>query len=137
MSEHSSSEFTDASISGTYTMTATLKPYVKFGGPQIGSGELHYDGQGNVSGRVVNFGVPADLKGTYHVNPDGTGTSSYTTTAESGAMTTGETKFRIVNTQEIEFESKDSLNRDWSSAATLTQTKDNGVFGTLRKKAQL
>jgi hypothetical protein len=71
-------EFTDASIKGTYTVSASLKPYVKFGGPQVGSGELRYDGRGNVSRHVVNFGVPADLQGTYHVNPDGTGTSSYT-----------------------------------------------------------
>jgi len=115
-------------------MTATLKPYVKFGGPQVGSGTLHYDGLGAVSGRVVNFGVPADLKGTYHVNPDGTGSSSFTTTAESGATASGETKFRIVNAREVEFESKDSQNRDWASAATVTQTNDNGVVGTLRKE---
>lgn len=131
-----SREFSDASIDGTYTVSASLKPYVKFGGPQVGSGELRYDGQGNVSGHVVTFGVPADLKGTYHVNPDGTGTSSYTTTTESGVATSSETKFRILNADEIEFESKGSANRDWASAATVTQSQDNGVFGTLRKKTE-
>src|SRR5216683_587735 len=45
----SSLPYSDASINGTYTMTAMLKPYVKFGGPQIASGELHYDGLGAVS----------------------------------------------------------------------------------------
>ncbi len=135
MSASSSAVYSDASLSGTYILTATLKPYVKFGGPQVGSGELRYDGQGNVSGHVVNFGVLADLKGTYHVNPDGIGTSAYTTTAESGTAN-GETRFRIVNAKEIEFESKDSPNRDWASAATVTQTKDNGVVGTLRKKVE-
>ena len=61
--------------------------------------------------------------------------SAYTTTAESGTAN-GETRFRIVNAEEIEFESKDSPNRDWASAATVTQTKDNGVVGTLRKKVE-
>jgi hypothetical protein len=131
-----SGEFSDASIDGTYTVNASLKPYVKFGGPQVGSGELRYDGQGNVSGHVIYFGVTSDLKGTYHVNSDGTGTSSYTTTTESGITTSGETKFRIVNADEVEFESKGSENRDWASAATVTQSRDNGVFGTLRRKSE-
>src|SRR5258708_30484318 len=105
MSASSSTVYSDASLSGTYILTATLKPYVKFGGPQVGSGELRYDGQGNVSGHVVNFGVPADLKGTYHANPDGTGTSAYMTPAESGIENV-ETRFRIVTARKIEFDTK-------------------------------
>ena len=45
-------------------------------------------------------------------------------------------QFRIVNADEIEFESRGSANREWESAATLTQSDDNGVFGTLRKTTQ-
>ena len=129
------SEFTDASIKGTYSVSGSLKPYVKFGGPPVVSGELNYDGRGNVVGHVVNFGVPADLIGTYQVKPDGTGTSTYTTTTQTGASAKGAMKFRIVNEGEIEFESEGSPNKDWASAATLSQSEDNGVFGTMHRKA--
>ena len=71
MRTQSAEGFSDSSLTGTWLMRATLKPYVKFGGPQVGSGKLRFDGHGNVSGQVVNFGVPADLKGTYHVGSDG------------------------------------------------------------------
>jgi hypothetical protein len=130
---HSAEGFSDSSLRGTWLMTATLKPYVKFGGPQVGSGKLRFDGHGNVSGQVVNFGVPADLMGTYHVDSDGSGTIDYTTAAPSNVVNNGQTRFRIVSADELDFQSKDSPNRDWASAAKVMESKDNGVVGTLRR----
>jgi hypothetical protein len=109
------------------------KAIVKFGGPQVGSGKLRFDGHGNVSGQVVNFGVPVDLMGTYHVDSDGSGTIDFTTAEPSSVVNNGQTRFRIVSADELEFQSKDSPNRDWASAATVIESKDNGVVGTLRR----
>lgn len=133
MRTQSAEGFSDSSLTGTWLMRATLKPYVKFGGPRVGSGKLRFDGHGNVSGQVVNFGVPADLKGTYHVDSDGTGTIDYTTAEPSSVVNNGQTRFRIVSADELEFQSKDSPNGDWASAATVIESKDNGVVGTLRR----
>jgi hypothetical protein len=133
MKSQSAEGFSDASLRGTWLMSATLKPYVKFGGPQVSSGKLRFDGYGNVSGKIVNFGVPADLKGTYHMDSDGTGTIDYATAAPSNVVNKGQTRFRIVSADELEFQSKDSPNRDWASAATVIESKDNGVIGTLRR----
>lgn len=131
---HASGQFSNANIKGSYVMAATLKPYVKFGGPQVGSGKLHFDGQGKVLGQVTSFGVLADLKGTYEVDPDGTGTIRYTMTTESGQATNGQTRLRIVNSDEIEFQG--SASRDWESAATATQSGNNAMQGTLRRTAE-
>lgn len=131
-----SAKLSNANVNGTYVMTATLKPYVKFGGPQVASGKLKFDGQGNVSGHVTSFGVPADLKGTYEVDSDGAGTIQYTATTQSGQVTNGQTRLRVISPNEIEFEPIASANRDWESAATTTRSGNNPMQGKLRKIAE-
>lgn len=43
--------FSDKSLLGPYKLTATISPYTKFGGgPQLGSGEVNFDGARKLSG---------------------------------------------------------------------------------------
>jgi hypothetical protein len=80
--------FANASITGTYALIDTGRTGGQFPKAQAGIGVVHYDGNGNFSGRAFQdvplFGkqlfVEAQLSGTYAVQPDGTGTSKLTIT---------------------------------------------------------
>lgn len=130
--------FSDESLNGTYTLSATISPYVKFArGPQIITGEVTFDNRGNVSGTVAYFGEPADLNGIYQVNPDGTGRMSYRTVARSdGATAKTELNFRIRTADEIEVESQraHANARDWASQQNVIESGEGGVVGETKRK---
>ena len=71
---------TNATLKGTFSQRGTgviIAPQ-SIAGPMANVGTLTFDGRGAVTGTVVNSlngtTVPATEKGTYHVNPDCTGT---------------------------------------------------------------
>src|SRR5712692_8075744 len=77
--------YSNASVAGKYRITSTVKPYVKFaGGPKIGTGEVTFDGRGNLSGQQIFEDQRGTIRGTYEIEPDGTGTMSLITTLEDG-----------------------------------------------------
>jgi hypothetical protein len=69
--------FTTASLKGTYGWNSVAFVNSSTSQPAAGAGLMVFDGQGNISGHYSgNFlGTPItqDYKGTYSVNPDGSG----------------------------------------------------------------
>ena len=71
---------TNATLNGTFSQrgTGVIIAPASIAGPMANVGTLTFDGHGVVTGTVVNSlngtTVPATEKGTYHVNPDCTGT---------------------------------------------------------------
>ena len=71
---------TNATLQGTYSQrgTGVIIAPASIAGPTANVGTLTFDGRGAITGTVVNSlngtTVPATEKGTYHVNPDCTGT---------------------------------------------------------------
>ena len=71
---------TNATLNGTFSQrgTGVIIAPPSIAGPMANVGTLTFDGRGAVAGTVVNSLngtiVPATEKGTYHVNPDCTGT---------------------------------------------------------------
>lgn len=89
--QHIPPHYSQQSLQGSYAMKSTNKAYVKFaGGPQIGSGNLHFDGRGHFTGNENYFGEPEKLNGTYQINPDGSGSAQVTARNSDGQITQGE-----------------------------------------------
>ena len=71
---------TNATLNGSFSQrgTGVIIAPPSIAGPMANVGTLTFDGRGAVTGTVVNSlngtTVPATEKGTYHVNPDCTGT---------------------------------------------------------------
>ena len=71
---------TNATLNGTFSQkgTGVIVSPPALAGPMANVGTLTFDGSGGLTGTVVNSLngtiVPATEKGTYHVNPDCTGT---------------------------------------------------------------
>ena len=133
---HREAAYSDASVIGTYRLTSTIKPYVKFaGGPKIGEGEVSFDGRGNLSGRQVFLGQNGTIRGTYQIEPDGTGTASMITALEDGNTSESALALQIQNDKQIKFVS-DGLERhgDWVSVQSLIAHGQPGLQGVLEKE---
>src|SRR5229473_8633322 len=104
---HRAATYSDASVTGKYRITSTVKPYVKFaGGPKIGTGEVTFDGRGNLSGRETFEGQQGTIRGTYEIAPDGTGTASIFTALEDGTSSESALALQIQNYTRIKFVSQ-------------------------------
>lgn len=128
--------YCDASVVGKYRLTSTVKPYVKFaGGPKIGEGEIVFDGHGNFAGRQVFLGQPGTIRGTYQIEPDGTGTASMTTVLEDGTTSESPLALQIQNDKQIKFVSAGlSQHGDWVSVQSLMAHGQPGLQGVLEKE---
>ena len=128
-------EFSDASLSGTYLSWTTFKAYVKFaGGPRIASGEIQFDGRGGLSGHGTYFNEKFELRGTYEVHPDGTGSASYIATDSTGHTDQVDLDFQIVGRDKVKFQSRGWENRDWSSVESQMQSNRAGLVGEWLRK---
>lgn len=125
--------FSDKTLLGKYKLTATISPYAKFGGgPQLGSGEVNFDGAGKLSGWQTYWGQAARLKlsGTYHVNPDGIGEARITVASQGGGANTTALALRVENADRVRFAAQGArVSGDWSSANVLEQDAQGGVTG--------
>jgi hypothetical protein len=133
---HEAVAYSNASVIGKYRLTSTVKPYVKFaGGPQIGEGEVVFDGRGNLSGRQVFLGEHGTIRGTYQIEPDGTGTASMTTALEDGTTSESALALQIQNHKQIKFVSEGlPQHGDWVSVQSLISHGQPGLQGVLEKE---
>jgi len=107
------------------------------GCPAIGSGEIKFDGLGNLSGHGTYFDEVDTLAGTYQVNPDGTGTAIIESRPAKGASTKGAITFQIKSEKEVSFVSQGlpvDRERDWASAGSLQTSAEGGIAGVMRKQ---
>jgi hypothetical protein len=128
--------YSNASVIGKYRMTSTVKPYVKFaGGPKVGEGEVVFDGLGNLAGSQVFLGQPGTIRGTYHIEPDGTGTASMVTALQDSSTTESTLALQIQNDQQIKFVSEGlPQHGDWVSVQSLIAHGQPGLQGVLEKE---
>jgi len=128
--------YSDASVIGKYRLTSTVKPYVKFaGGPKIGEGEVVFDGRGNLSGRQVFLDQHGTIRGTYHIEADGTGTASMTTTLDDGSTSDSALALQLQGDQQIKFVSEGlPQHGDWVSVQSLIEHGQPGLQGVLAKE---
>ena len=128
--------YSNASVIGKYRMASTVKPYVKFaGGPKIGDGEVAFDGRGNLAGRQVYLGQHGIIRGTYKIEPDGTGTASMTTALEDGTTSESALALQIQNDKQIKFVSEGlPQHGDWVSVQSLIAHGQPGLQGVLEKE---
>jgi hypothetical protein len=133
---HRAPSYSNASVAGKYRITSTVKPYVKFaGGPKIGSGEVTFDGRGNLSGRETFEGQPGTIGGTYEIEPDGSGTASMITTLEDGTSSETALALQIQNETQIKFVSQGlPQHSDWVSVQSLIAHGQAGLQGVLEKE---
>jgi hypothetical protein len=133
---HRAPNYSNASVAGKYRITSTVKPYVKFaGGPKIGTGEVMFDGRGNLSGRQIFEGQPGTIRGTYEIEPDGTGTASMTTALEDGSSSESALALQIQNDKQIKFVSQGlPQHTDWVSVQSLIAHGQGGLQGVLEKE---
>ena len=133
---HRAPTYSNASVAGKYRTTSTLKPYVKFaGGPKMGDGEIFFDGQGNLFGQQIFLGESETVRGTYKINPDGSGTADVTTTLEDGSRSESALTLQIQNDAQIRFVSAGlRLSSDWISGNELMATGQAGVSGLLERE---
>jgi hypothetical protein len=128
--------YSNASVIGKYRMTSTVKPYVKFaGGPKIGEGEVVFDGRGNFGGGQVFLGQRGTIRGTYQIEPDGTGTASMTTVLEDGTTSESALALQIQNDKQIKFVSEGlPQHGDWVSVQSLIAHGQPGLQGVLERE---
>ena len=133
---HRAPTYSAASVAGKYRITSTVKPYVKFaGGPKIGTGEITFDGRGNLSGREIFEGQPGTIRGTYEIEPDGTGTASMTTTLEDGGSSESALALQIQNNNQVKFVSQGlPQHGDWVSVQSLIAHGQAGLQGVFEKE---
>ncbi len=133
---HRAPTYSSASVAGKYRITSTVKPYVKFaGGPKIGTGEVTFDGRGNLSGQETFEGQQGTIRGTYEIEPDGTGTASMTTTLEDGNPSESALALQIQNDNQIKFVSQGlPQHGDWVSVQSLIAHGQEGLQGVLEKE---
>ena len=133
---HRAPTYSNASVNGKYRITSTVKPYVKFaGGPKIGTGEVTFDGRGNLSGRETFEGQRGTIRGTYEIEPDGTGTASMITTLEDGTSSESALALQIQNDHQIKFVSEGlPQHSDWVSVQSLIAHGQAGLQGVLEKE---
>jgi hypothetical protein len=133
---HRAPSYSNASVAGKYRITSTVKPCVKFaGGPKIGSGEVTFDGRGNLSGRETFEGRQGTIRGTYEIEPDGTGTASMITTLEDGTSSETALALQIQNDHQIKFVSEGlPQHSDWVSVQSLIAHGQAGLQGVLEKE---
>ncbi len=133
---HRAPTYSNASVVGKYRITSTVKPYVKFaGGPKIGTGEVTFDGRGNLSGRQTFEGQQGTIRGTYEIEPDGTGAASITTTLEDGSSAGSALALQIQNDNQIKFVSQGlPQHGDWVSVQSLIAHGQAGLQGVFEKE---
>jgi hypothetical protein len=133
---HRAHSYSNASVVGKYRITSTVKPYVKFaGGPKIGSGELTFDGRGNLSGRETFESQQRTIRGTYEIEPDGTGTASLITALEDGSSSESALALQIQNDHQIKFVSEGlPQHSDWVSVQSLIAHGQAGLQGVLERE---
>jgi hypothetical protein len=133
---HRAPSYSNASVAGKYRITSTVKPYVKFaGGPKIGTGEVTFDGRGNLSGRQIFEGQQGTIRGTYEIEPDGTGTASMITALEDGSSSESALALQIQNDNQIKFVSQGlPQHGDWVSVQSLIAHGQAGLQGVLEKE---
>lgn len=133
---HRDVDYSNASVAGKYRLTSTIKPYVQFaGGPKIGTGEVTLDGRGNLSGRQIFQGQQGTIRGTYEIEPDGTGTASMITALEDGSSFGSELSLQIQNDKQIKFVSQGlPQHGDWVSVQSLIAHGQAGLQGVLEKE---
>ncbi len=133
---HRAATYSDASVTGKYRITSTVKPYVKFaGGPKIGTGEVTFDGRGNLSGQQIFEDQRGTIRGTYEIEPDGTGTMSLITTLEDGTSSESALALQIQNENQIKFVSQGlPQHGDWVSVQSLIAHGQAGLQGILEKE---
>ncbi len=123
-------------MAGKYRITSTIKPYVKFaGGPKIGSGEVVFDGRGNLSGRQIFQGQQGTIRGTYEIEPDGAGSASLITTLVDGTSSESALSLQIQNDKQIKFVSQGlPQHGDWVSVQSLIAQGQAGLQGIFEKE---
>ena len=133
---HRAPTYFNASVAGKYRITSTVKPYVKFaGGPKISSGEIRFDGRGNLSGRETFEGQQGTIRGTYAIEPDGTGTASIISALEDGTSSESALALQIQNDTQIKFVSQGlPQHGDWVSVQSLIAHGQAGLQGVLEKE---
>jgi hypothetical protein len=127
--------YSTESIYGHYRMSATVKPYIKFGGPDVGAGDFYFDGAGNLKGNETWFGQKVILTGKYQVFPDGKGSANLRAVSGSGGTAASALKItlEIRSPQEVWFATDDTLNFDYESAGALQARGQSGVTGRFTK----
>jgi hypothetical protein len=75
-----------------------------------------------------------EIRGTYEVRPDGTGSASYTATNSAGHTDRVDLDFQIVSHDKIKFQSSGWENRDWSSVESQMQSNRAGLVGEWLRK---
>lgn len=133
---HRAPAYSNASVAGKYRITSTVKPYVKFaGGPKIGSGEVTFDGRGNLSGRETFEGQQGTIRGTYEIELDGTGTASMITALEDGTSSETALALQIQNDHQIKFVSEGlPQHSDWVSVQSLIAHGQAGLQGIFERE---
>ena len=128
--------YSDASVSGKYRLTSTVKPYVKFaGGPKIGEGEIDFDGQGNLSGRQIFLGEAGTVRGTYRIETDGSGRAWMATALADGTTSESALALQIQNDKQIKFVSQGlPQHDDWVSVQSLIAHDQPGLQGVFEKE---
>ena len=102
----------------------------------MGDGEIFFDGQGNLSGQQVFLDEPETIRGTYHINPDGSGTADVISTVKDGRSSESALTLQIQNDEQVKFVSSDlRMNSDWISGNELMATGNAGVSGLLEKES--
>ncbi len=102
----------------------------------MGDGEIFFDGQGNFFGQQMFLDESETISGTYHINPDGSGTADVTTTLKDGSSSESILTLQIQNEEQIKFVSAGlRLNSDWISGNELMATGNAGVSGLLEKES--
>ena|SRR6266478_6081126 len=133
---HRAPAYSNESVSGKYRITSTVKPYVKFaGGPKVGTGEVTFDGRGNLSGRETFEGQKGTIHGTYEIESDGTGTASMTAALEDGTSSQSVLALQIQNETQIKFVSQGlPQHGDWVSVQSLIAHGQAGLQGIFEKE---
>ena len=128
--------YSNASIAGKYRLSSTAKPFVNYGsGPAIGEGEVVFDGHGNLTGSETFLGIPANIRGTYQVERDGTGIATMTSALADGSSSRSVLSMKIQDDGQIQFVSKGlRQNDDWVSGEELMARGQAGLQGTFEKE---
>ncbi|HEY6300466.1 MAG TPA: hypothetical protein VIW95_12580 [Candidatus Binatus sp.] len=92
-------------------------------------------GAENFEGRQVFLGQSGTIRGTYQIEPDGTGTASMTTVLEDGTTSESAFALQIQNDKQIKFVSEGLSQRgDGVSVQSLIAHGQPGLQGVLEKE---
>ncbi len=132
-------KFSDSDLTGKYTISYASNilgfhcdPQTE---PQIGSGEIQFDGQGNVTGSDTSSRFGRDrvsFIGTYHVDPDSAGTMAITSKFQDGTTATTRLNFKFSDPRKIRYSSGERALDPIGTPQTVGPP--TGVMGTFAKE---